>query len=65
MITPLVLAGLTAGGYWSFTEWQRYYTDQREDLGYTIAQPPYSRGHSALIALVIFVIEAIFLMTVL
>ena len=65
MIIPLVLAGMTAGGYWAFTEWQRYYTDQREDLGYTIAQPPDSRGWSALIALTIFVVEAIYLMAVL
>ena len=65
MITPLVLAGLTAGGYWAFTEWRRRHTAQREDLGYTIAQPPESRRWSALIALTIFVIEAIYLMAAL
>ncbi len=65
MIAPLVLAGLTAGGYWAFTEWQRHHASIREDLGYTIAQPPYSRGRSALIAATIFVIEAIYLMAVL
>jgi hypothetical protein len=47
------------------TELNRIHAAEREALGYTVAQPPNSRGRSALIALVIFVVEAIYLMAVL
>ena len=65
MIIALVGSALVAAFYWMLTELNRIHAAEREALGYTVAQPPNSRGRSALIALVIFVVEAIYLMAVL